>query len=539
MNNNEFVFEYDVQKDLFRTFSNRQSSSDLTAPGNIYINEFSKISSKRHKFHPDDEAHITEAIRNGSTDTFVFRYAIDKGIYHEFKYKGASAVSDIHGNVQRYVGIMQDMDCQDDGDIPIDGVNNIDNIPMQKALAEAEHANKAKFEFLSRMSHDIRTPMNAIVGLSNIARMKNDNHEMIDYCLEKINESSRYLLMLINDVLDMSKAESGKIQLNKEAFDCRKFISSIEAIVIQQAYELNIEFATLIDDSVATNYSGDQLRLNQIIINLLSNALNFTSELGHVYFDIRETGRTSDTATVEFTITDTGCGMSEEFQEKMFEPFEQEASTAARNQVGTGLGLSIVKNLVDLMDGKIAVKSRIGIGTRISVSIPLGIIEDDITNDIEDFTVIDSNDTIADFADDSDTFESSSHRILVVEDNQINMDIAKIHLEDAGFHVECAYDGVQAIHMVKCAAPNYYSAVLMDIRMPNMNGLEASKNIRKLDKRNINTLPIIAMTANAFDEDRELAMSSGINGYLIKPVNHLLLIRYLKSVISRHPMQKA
>lgn len=400
---------------------------------------------------------------------------------------------------------------------------------LKKALSAAEAANDAKTNFLSRISHDIRTPMNAIIGMTAIASYKHTDPDMVKYCLERINEASRYLMTLINDILDMSKIESGKMQLRKSYFDMHQFLSNIESIAGQQAFDYGINFTASIDSSVRHIYIGDSLRLNQIMINLLSNALNFTQSDGSVNFNIKEVRRSTSQAELVFTIKDNGCGMSKDFQKIMYHPFEQEATGNARNQVGTGLGLSIVRNIVELMNGNILAESEPGCGTTFTVSLPF-----DIPDIKEELSLVNAYSLWNDSGkalDEIDLHQFFGLRILLVEDNEINLEIAEIFLKDSGFLVDSAKNGQEAIEKYALSKPNTYFAILMDIRMPVVDGLTATKTIRGMHKEDSMTIPIIAMSANAFEEDKQQARQAGMTGYLVKPVSREKLLRLLNYII--------
>lgn len=393
------------------------------------------------------------------------------------------------------------------------------------ALALAEQANNAKTEFLSRMSHDIRTPMNVIIGMSAIARSNIGDSSKIEECLDKIGISADFLLSLINDILDMSKIESGKMTLNNQPFNIREFIKEIVSMCQIQTEQKNQTLNVNISEKLDRTYIGDSLCLNQIIMNLVGNAIKYTQNGGEISIDVNLMNKGSDNSIVEFIIEDNGIGMSKEFLKHLYEPFEQEKKYGGRVFEGSGLGLSITRNLVHLMGGKISVKSKLGVGTRFTVRIPFYISKDSA----------DGGNISKILPDNSGSFEQknlSGRNILLVEDNEINMDIAKTLLEMNGLNVDMAYNGVYAVEKFVSSDINYYDAVLMDIRMPEMDGLEATRRIRSLKRKDAQTIPIIAMTANAFSDDIIKTAEAGMNSHLSKPVDVKQLLSELKRYIN-------
>lgn len=513
---------------------------------------------------------------------------------------------------------------------------------LRDALASAKAANQAKSDFLSRMSHDIRTPMNAIIGMSTIGQLKVGDIKSAQDCFRKIDASSRYLLSLINDILDMSKIETGKMELAQEYFDFTELIGEIDQIIYPQAREKQIQYEIYHEEPLEQYYIGDALRIKQVLMNLLSNALKFTAGGGSIQIYIQEQKRTNGFSYIRFCVKDTGVGMSKEFRTRIFQPFEQESPEVARNNVGSGLGLSIVYNLIQLMGGTIEVESEKNRGTAFTVAIPLRLAEDDekreeqrkqqellkglevlIVDDdpvvgcqcteilkdagadtlwvdsgfkavdaVEchmkdgqyyDIAVIDwqmpdmdgvetarrirglvGHDTTiimisaydwsnieeeargagVDYFIPKPLFRNSiydafagailrSHSaeeklekadfhdclILLAEDNELNREIAKTLLEMYGMAVETAVDGHEALELFQRSPVHHYDAVLMDIRMPVMNGLEATRAIRGLKRPDAVRVPILAMTANAFEEDKLIAFEAGMTGYLVKPLD--------------------
>lgn len=531
---------------------------------------------------------------------------------------------------------------------------------LRDALASAQAASRAKSDFLSRMSHDIRTPMNAIIGMSTIGQIKLNDTRTVKDCFQKIDTSSKYLLSLINDILDMSRIETDKMEIAHDLFDFTAFVEEINQIIYPQTLEREIGYEMRHLEPLESHYIGDPLRMKQILMNLLSNALKFTQPGGSICVDIAEEKRTNGYAYIQFTIEDNGIGMSEDFMKRLFQPFEQEAPGNARNNVGSGLGLSIVYSLVQLMGGTISVTSRKQEGSQFTVTIPFQLVTDDeekewerkrrnllkgfqvlvvdddpsvgrqtslILDDIgaktrwvdagiravqevenaigenwmfdiamidwkmpgmdgietarrirrlvgpdtmlimitaydwrgieeeareagidyfiakplfrsviyDTFSKLDKKDSAEPAAAEKRTQESAlkGARILLVEDNELNQEIAKTLLEMNGATVDVAGNGEAAIRCFRDQKPGTYQAILMDIRMPVMDGLDATRGIRALNREDSASVPILAMTANAFEEDRKKAFEASMNGYLVKPLDITMLISELEKAIGK------
>lgn len=519
---------------------------------------------------------------------------------------------------------------------------------IKDALTAAEQASRAKSDFLSRMSHEIRTPMNAVIGMTTIAAASLDNRDKLTDCLGKIGLSSRYLLSLINDILDMSRIESGKVSIINEEFDFRSFVEGISSLIYPQAKNKNIVFDLNIEGVVDERYRGDPLRLNQVLINILSNALKFTPEWHSVHLSIRETRRVRDRAYLQFIVRDTGIGMEKGLLTRIFKPFEQGGASISHSYGGSGLGLAISSNLVSLMNGHISVSSTPGVGSEFVVELPLLTVPDNTPKQdvsLEDIRVLVVDDDLVtcehttlilnrigvdaeyvtsgkaavtrvksalqrhtcynialvdwkmpdmdgvetarsirrivgpdtlviimsaydwteiearareagvDFFISKPIFQSvvqdvllkatrrrqsaatlpvqkedfAGRRILLVEDNEINMEIARTLLEFRNASVDGACNGQQAVEMFRSSPPNHYDAVLMDVRMPVMDGIAATQAIRGLNRADAATVPILAMTANAFAEDIEQSRKAGMNEHLAKPIEPETLYARLAS----------
>nr|WP_195377029.1 ATP-binding protein [Anaerotruncus rubiinfantis] len=383
---------------------------------------------------------------------------------------------------------------------------------MQKAIAKAEAENMAKSEFLSRMSHEIRTPMNAIVGLSTLISMKDNIPQDIRKSLAKLNDSSRYLLGLINDILDMSRIDQGMMTIADENFSLDRVLDEICSIMQAQAQRKQIKLLSKVQVK-HTDLTGDPIRLKQVLMNLLSNAVKFTPKDGQVFLTVEEIETTDTGAAYRFCVSDSGVGISKEDISRIFESFEQIGSNRTRSQ-GTGLGLPISRNIVELMGGTLKVKSEVGSGSEFyfTISLPFG-------KPVETHVQNASAETFA------------NYRFLLAEDNLLNAEIATDLFTAEGAQVELAADGVEAVKMFHKSQPGYFDLILMDLQMPNMDGLEATRTIRTSSHPEAKSIPIIALTANTFQEDRDMAKAVGMNDFLAKPLDmdliHVVLQKWL------------
>lgn len=387
---------------------------------------------------------------------------------------------------------------------------------LEQALEAAERANGAKSEFLAHMSHDIRTPMNAIIGMTAIAKEECKDEQILEY-LDKIEDSGHFLLALINDILDISKIESGNMRLKLQAVHLEEIDMIVDTNIRPLMEQKNIHFRYEMRCGMTCIY-GDLVRLKQVFFNILSNAAKYTPEGGEVWFTADCLRYEGDMEWVRFVVGDTGIGMSQEFLEHAFEPFVQESNrTFVRQSQGTGLGLSIVKKLVDLMKGEIQIKSVYGEGTEVIIDLPLAPAD---PKELDKKSVAEQEEK-----------QLSGCRVLLVEDNEINTFVAKKILENQGVSVEHAQNGRAAVEMFEEKPESYYDAIIMDIRMPVMNGLEATETIRKMKRKDAGTIPIIAMSANAYDEDIKKSLEAGMNAHLAKPIEPAVFLETIKKCL--------
>lgn len=390
---------------------------------------------------------------------------------------------------------------------------------LEEALDRAQRASHAKTTFLNNMSHDIRTPMNAIIGFTNLASSHLNDQELVQDYLNKIKAASDHLLSLINDVLDMSQIESNKVAIEETPCSLPQLLRNLQSMI-----QADLEFKELnfhMDDSALIHpyVLCDQLRVNQVLLNTLSNALKFTPSGGDISISVVERpADTADAAVYEFCIRDTGIGIAQEFLPHIFEPFERERTSTVSGIQGTGLGMSITKNLVELMNGQIAVESQKGVGSAFTITLPFRL-----------SATPDSQGT-------PDVIEPqllTGCHILLAEDNELNQEIAVTILEEDGCTVDVAANGAEAVEKVLRSEAAPYDLVLMDLQMPVMDGFEAIKTIRAMEDPKLARLPIVVMTADVFEESRQRTLAAGIDGYLAKPIDTGKLFATLQTILGR------
>lgn len=407
------------------------------------------------------------------------------------------------------------------------GLRNVDELTkreiqqrilLEDARTKAEAANEAKSRFLFNMSHDIRTPMNAILGFTSLAKRHADDEEAVENYLEKIEFSSEHLLKLINDILDMSSIENGKVFIEEvpaKVHDCGE---AIDIMASEIAKKKNIELSINYDRIKNEDVMADKLHIHQIVLNIVSNSLKYTEPGGKIDITIRQKPCfNSGYGNYEIEVADTGIGMSEQFLKHIFENFERERSSALSGIEGTGLGMPITKKLIDLMDGTIDIKSKLGVGTTVTVGLTLKLQDEEnkaSASKVKEHKIRDLRD----------------RRVLVVEDNDDNREIITEILKEEGMLIDEAHDGIEAVDKIKKSDPGDYDLILMDIEMPNLNGYEATRIIRNLNRKALTTIPIVAMTANAFEDDKKKEIACGMNADLTKPIE----VETLLSTVERY-----
>ena len=395
---------------------------------------------------------------------------------------------------------------------------------LLRAAKKAEAANEAKTEFLQRMSHDIRTPINGICGMIDVADHYADNMEKQTECRAKIKKASHLLLELINEVLDMSKLESDEVVLEEIPFNLNSISEEILGVIEHMAAEQNIRIIWEKKEVTHWNLIGSPVHVKRILMNILSNAVKYNKENGYVYISCREIpSKQTAMTTLEFVCRDTGIGMTEAFQKRIFEPFAQEHAGSRTKFAGTGLGMPITKKLVEKMGGTISFESKEGTGTTFVIRIPF-----QIDADMKDRTETEEK---------TETSIQGLH-VLLTEDNELNMEIAEFVLQNEGAVVTKAWNGQKAVDIFRKNRPGEFDVILMDIMMPVMNGYEAAKMIRSLDREDAKVIPIIAMTANAFTEDKMRAKEAGMDEHIAKPVDGKLLVKVINELVKRDQREK-
>lgn len=515
----------------------------IRAISEIYENvvSISLETGKYDIFHVEEE--FVETLRGNTKDIrtvfdSITEFLVDEG-YHRAFYKFNEIttwkerlksresdfieVKDKNGDWVRVILIVAQRDSEGQVTHVIYAAQQINEqkkseIALQEALDLAEKANAEKTKFLFNMSHDIRTPMNAIIGFTNLLEKNINDEEKRQNYIDKIKISNNYLLSLINNVLEMARIESGKITLNEKAWNINQFGESIFSVVEQDMKKKNLTF----NKEIKVNHEYvfcDSTKLREIILNLLSNAVKYTLEGGTVSFSLKEIySEKPDEVIYQTIIEDTGIGISEEFLPELFEEFSREKKAAESKIEGTGLGLSITKRLVEIMNGTITVESRVGVGTRFIITLPHRIATKENTIKSKEKTY------------DLSKEDYSGYRILFAEDNDLNAEITEEILKDAGFYIERARDGQECVDKL-ARTKEKFDLILMDIQMPNMDGYEATKTIRNMADYVKASTPIIAMTANAFEEDKQNAIEAGMNGHISKPISISKLMDTLKNIL--------
>ena len=496
--------------------SNNESLLGQNTADNEVVQAMKKHTDSQHIYHLKNEETGCYGIMLKQRDYYIYAYLPDTEVFHNLPLSVAGVIFLYflifsiflfwgHRTNQAHQKQEQEKDEKYKAELLI-------------AAKKAEAANEAKTEFLQRMSHDIRTPINGICGMIDMAEHYADDMEKQTEYRAKIKEASNLLLELVNDVLDMSKLESGEVVLEESPFNLNKIFEEVLVVIEQIAAEQNIRIVWEKKEITHRDLIGSPRYVKRVIMNFLSNAVKYSRANGHIYLSCREIpSEQPGMTTMEFVCRDTGIGMTEEFQKHIFEPFAQEYTGSRTKFVGTGLGMAIAKKLVEKMGGTITFESEKGVGTTFVIRVPFKIDPD------------------ADKREEQKEVSEKSIKglhILLAEDNELNMEIAEFVLQNEGADVTKAWDGQEAVELFRNSEPGEFDVILMDIMMPVMNGYEATKMIRSLDREDAKEVPIIAMTANAFTEDRIRAKAAGMDEHVAKPVDVELLIKVIHKLVN-------
>ena len=502
--------------------SNDESLLGQNTTGNEVVQEMKKHTDSQHIYHLKNEGTGCYGIMLKQRDYYIYAYLPDTEVFHNLPLSVASVIflyfllfSTFWFWAYRTNLMHQKIEQEKDEKYKAE---------LLIAAKKAEAANEAKTEFLQRMSHDIRTPINGICGFVNMADHYADDMEKQTECRAKIKEASHLLLELINEVLDMSKLESDEVILEEIPFNLNSISEEILGVIEQMATEQNIRILWEEKEVTHWNLIGSPVHVKRTLMNILSNAVKYNKENGYVYISCREIpSEQTAMTTLEFVCRDTGIGMTEAFQKRIFEPFAQEHAGSRTKFAGTGLGMPITKKLVEKMGGTISFESKEGIGTTFVIRIPFR-----IDTDRKDRTEAEEK---------TETSIQGLH-VLLTEDNELNMEIAEFVLRNEGTVVTKAWNGQEAVDIFRKSSPGEFDVILMDIMMPVMNGYEAAKMIRSLDREDAKVIPIIAMTANAFIEDRMRAKEAGMDEHIAKPVDRKLLVKVINELVKHNQREQ-
>ena len=495
--------------------SNDESLLGQNTTGNEVVQEMKKHTDSQHIYHLKNEGTGCYGIMLKQRDYYIYAYLPDTEVFHNLPLSVASVIflyfllfSTFWFWAYRTNLMHQKIEQEKDEKYKAE---------LLIAAKKAEAANEAKTEFLQRMSHDIRTPINGICGFVNMADHYADDIKKQTEYRTKVKEASNLLLELVNDVLDMSKLESGEIVLEEIPFNLSSIFKEVFVVIEQMASEQNIQIEWEKKEITHRDFIGSPGYVKRVMMNILSNAVKYNRENGHIYISCMEIpSKQPEMTTMEFVCRDTGIGMTEEFQKCVFEPFAQEHTGSRTKFAGTGLGMSIAKNLIEKMGGSISFESKEGAGTTFVIQVP--------------FKIDPDADKREEQRDVSEKSIKGLH-ILLAEDNELNMEIAEFVLQNVGADVTKAWNGQEAVELFRKSEPGGFDIILMDIMMPVMNGYEATKMIRSLDREDAKTIPITAMTANAFTEDRLKAKEAGMNEHIVKPLDVELLIKVIHKLV--------
>ena len=495
--------------------SNDESLLGQNTADNEVVQAMKKHTDSQHIYHLKNEGTGCYGIMLKQRDYYIYAYLPDREVFHNlplsvagviFLYLLIFSVFLFWGHRTNQAHQKQELEKDEKY-----------KAELLIAAKKAEAANEAKTEFLQRMSHDIRTPINGICGMVNMADHYADDMEKQTEYRTKVKEASNLLLELVNDVLDMSKLESGEVVLEESPFNLNKIFEEVLVVIEQIAAEQNIRIVWEKKEIKHRDFIGSPRYVKRVMMNILSNAVKYNRENGQIHISCREIpSEQSETTTMEFVCRDTGIGMTEEFQKYVFEPFAQEHTGSRTKFTGTGLGMPITKKLVEKMGGTITFESEKGVGTTFVIQVPFKIDMD--ADKREEQTDVSEN-------------SIKGLHILLAEDNELNMEIAEFVLQNEGADVTKAWNGQEAVELFRNSKPGEFNVILMDIMMPVVNGYEATKMIRSLDREDAKKIPIIAMTANAFTEDRIRAKEAGMDEHVAKPVDVELLIKVIHKFV--------
>ena len=495
--------------------SNDESLLGQNTADNEVVQAMKKHTDSQHIYHLKKEGTGCYGIMLKQRDYYIYAYLPDREVFHNlplsvagviFLYLLIFSVFLFWGHRTNQAHQKQELEKDEKY-----------KAELLIAAKKAEAANEAKTEFLQRMSHDIRTPINGICGMVNMADHYADDMEKQTEYRTKVKEASNLLLELVNDVLDMSKLESGEVVLEESPFNLSKIFEEVLVVIEQIAAEQNIRIVWEKKEIKHRDFIGSPRYVKRVMMNILSNAVKYNRENGQIHISCREIpSEQPETTTMEFVCRDTGIGMTEEFQKYVFEPFAQEHTGSRTKFTGTGLGMPITKKLVEKMGGTITFESEKGVGTTFVIQVPFKIDMD--ADKREEQTDVSEN-------------SIKGLHILLAEDNELNMEIAEFVLQNEGADVTKAWNGQEAVELFRNSKPGEFNVILMDIMMPVMNGYEATKMIRSLDREDAKKIPIIAMTANAFTEDRIRAKKAGMDEHIAKPVDVELLIKVIHKFV--------
>lgn len=495
--------------------SNDESLLGQNTADNEVVQAMKKHTDSQHIYHLKNEGTGCYGIMLKQRDYYIYAYLPDREVFHNlplsvagviFLYLLIFSVFLFWGHRTNQAHQKQELEKDEKY-----------KAELLIAAKKAEAANEAKTEFLQRMSHDIRTPINGICGMVNMADHYADDMEKQTEYRTKVKEASNLLLELVNDVLDMSKLQSGEVVLEESPFNLSKIFEEVLVVIEQIAAEQNIRIVWEKKEIKHRDFIGSPRYVKRVMMNILSNAVKYNRENGQIHISCREIpSEQPETTTMEFVCRDTGIGMTEEFQKYVFEPFAQEHTGSRTKFTGTGLGMPITKKLVEKMGGTITFESEKGVGTTFVIQVPFKIDMD--ADKREEQTDVSEN-------------SIKGLHILLAEDNELNMEIAEFVLQNEGADVTKAWNGQEAVELFRNSKPGEFNVILMDIMMPVVNGYEATKMIRSLDREDAKKIPIIAMTANAFTEDRIRAKEAGMDEHVAKPVDVELLIKVIHKFV--------